>query len=134
MPELQRFDHLSPEERAVVGEPEDYDWEHPIEPEAAVRPHGRSQFSMRIDPVLHSELMVAAQTKGVSFSEVVREALEGFVGRGGVAQGPAMISFSNANVITSGTIRLGTPTRGPSAVITGASAEPESVTGVAAGI
>lgn len=49
-----RFDHLSPEERAVVGDLLDYDWEHPIEAPAPRR-EARSQFSMRIDPKLYSE-------------------------------------------------------------------------------
>lgn len=73
------FDHLSAEERAVVGDPEDYDWDLPISAPPARR--DRSQFSMRVEPKLYGELVDVAQTRGVRFSEVVREALEQYVGR-----------------------------------------------------
>lgn len=127
------FDRLSPDERTIVGDPEDYDWEHPVEPPPAERPQGRSQFSMRIDPLLYGELAIAAQSRSMTFSEVVREALERYVGRAPFVPGHGMISFGNATVVMSGTIRLGVLTRGPSAVITGADVAPHAITEVATG-
>lgn len=75
---MRNFDHLSQQERDIVGDPGDYDWEHPITPPPAVR--ARNQFSMRLDPSLYQQVAELAQARGMNFSDVVREAIIRAVG------------------------------------------------------
>ncbi len=113
-----RFDHLSPEERAVVGDPQDYDWEHPIEAPAPRR-EARSQFSMRIDPKLYSEIATIAEGRGAAFTDVVREALEIHVGRRRPAVGRSAFSVARATVfVTEDMQPWGSATRGSDAEVT----------------
>jgi hypothetical protein len=95
------FDRLSPEEREVVGDPEDYDWAHPIVPPPAARE--RTQFSMRVEAALYAELLNSAQARGLRFSDVVREALEAYIGRGrkSVTGTAPAYSISGASIIVS---------------------------------
>lgn len=111
VPDNESFEHLTPEERAVVGDPEDYDWDSPIAPPPARR--DRSHFSVRVDPTLYAELATTAERHGVRFSDVVREALETYVGRRQPLVGNAVYSISGASVIVSEARGAwGTPTRG----------------------
>lgn len=116
MTDRPTFDHLSSEERAVVGNPEDYAWDDPVVvPPAPLQ--ARRQFSMRIDPILYAELSRIAGTRGVSFSDVIREALETFLGRRQSGVGTAAYSIGDVKVIVSKDARGwdGGPTRGPDA-------------------
>lgn len=75
----ESFEHLSETEREVVGAPEEYDWDHPIAGGQARTT--RSHFSMRIDPALYDNLASLADLRSVRFSDVVRDALETYLGR-----------------------------------------------------
>lgn len=118
MTDRPSFDHLSAEERAVVGDPEDYAWDDPQQVRPAVRP-ARSHFSLRIDPVLYAELAGVAGARGVSFSDVIREALETFLGRRQAAAGSAAYSIGDVRFIISEDARAwgGAPTRGTDAAV-----------------
>ncbi|CAN5543399.1 hypothetical protein BH20CHL6_BH20CHL6_15910 [soil metagenome] len=118
MTDRPSFDHLSAEERAVVGDPEDYAWDVPVEAPPTLL-HARSQFSMRIDPVMYAELARIAESRGVSFSDVIREALETFLGRRQPNAGSAAHSIGEVKVIVSKDARGwdGGPTRGGDATI-----------------
>jgi hypothetical protein len=78
----QAFDHLSPRERAVVGDSDDYAWDAAVSLPARERP-AVTQFSLRVDRVLHDGLQALAKERGVTLSDVAREALERFVRAGG---------------------------------------------------
>jgi hypothetical protein len=84
MPEItkQAFENLSPDERAVVGEPDDYDWAAATTVRASVRPEA-TQFSLRVDRALLDDLRRIAQTNGKTVSEAARESLEQYVLTGG---------------------------------------------------
>ncbi len=84
MPETrkQTFDHLSPDERAVVGAPDDYDWAGATSVAGSARPSG-TQFSLRVDRALLRQLQAIAQERGLTVSEVARESLERYVATGG---------------------------------------------------
>ena len=84
MPEAreQTFDHLSPEERAVVGAPSDYDWAGATSAAGSARPNV-TQFSIRVDRALLGQLQAIARARGVTVSEVARESLERYVQAGG---------------------------------------------------
>lgn len=77
----QRFDHLSIAEREVVGAPGDYDWEGGIDLPARARP--TIQFSVRVDPITFEALQALSRTRGSTFSDTVRDALDRFVRSGG---------------------------------------------------
>ena len=128
----QELDALSPEERMVVGEADDYDWEHPVAAPPAATPQGRSQFSMRIDPELHRALVLAAQARGVRFSDVVRDALQRYVGGGDAAVGTTILSVGAVRVRTAGDVVLAGPTRGTPAE-TSDNAPRQAITQVAGG-
>lgn len=114
MVEKESFDHLSAAERAVVGDPEDYDWEHPIEASPARRKARSAQFSIRADQRVIDALSRVADEQGVSFSDVVREALEGYLeGETATTHLTAVYSVANAKVILHGSRRATwSPTRG----------------------
>lgn len=113
----ERFDHLTPEEKAVVGDPQDYDWDHPIDAPAPRRER-RSQFSMRIDPGLYAEIATIADGRGAAFTDVVREALEIYVGRRQPAVGRAAFSVARATVFVSEDMQpWGSATRGADAEV-----------------
>ncbi len=118
MTDRPSFDHLSAQERAVVGDPEDYAWDDPQQVSPAA-PQGRSQFSLRIDPVLYAELAGVAGSRGVSFSDVIREALETFLGRRQAAAGSAAYSIGEVKFVISEDARGwgGAPTRGTDAAV-----------------
>ena len=80
----QTFDHLSPEERAVVGAPGDYNWAGASSVGASTRPDV-TQFSLRVDRVLLADLRRIAQSNGMTVSEAARESLEQYVLTGGRA-------------------------------------------------
>ena len=84
MPKItkQTFDHLSPDERAVVGAPNDYDWAGASSVGVSARPDA-TQFSLRVDRALLRELRKIAQANGVTVSEAARESLEQYVLTGG---------------------------------------------------
>lgn len=77
----QTFDHLTDAERSVVGSPADYEWDTAIELPARGRP--TVQFSVRVDPVTFEALQALAKSRGASFSDTVRDALDRFVRNGG---------------------------------------------------
>lgn len=106
--EKENFDRLSAAERAVVGEPGDYDWEHPIDPPPAKRRGRTAQFSLRADQRVIDALSREADERGVSFSDVVREALEGYLEMESAATHvTAVYSVANAKVILHGNQRAG---------------------------
>jgi antitoxin component of RelBE/YafQ-DinJ toxin-antitoxin module len=78
----QTFDHLSPEERAVVGAPDDYDWAGATSIAQSARP-SVTQFSLRVDRALLRQLQAIAHARGMTVSEVARESLERYVRAGG---------------------------------------------------
>lgn len=78
----QEFEHLSPSERAVVGSPEEYNWDDAVRLPARGRP-AVTQFSLRIDKALFDELQALAKARGVTLSDVAREGLERYVRAGG---------------------------------------------------
>jgi len=94
MPEIkkQTFESLSPEERAVVGAPDDYDWAGATAVGVSARPDA-TQFSLRVDRTLLGELRRIAQANGVTVSEAARESLEQYVLTGG-RPGAANIQIS----------------------------------------
>ena len=114
---MRNFDHLSDEERAVVGDPSDYDWDGATRLPAAPRPTGKAQFSMRVDPKLYAQIYDLALARGVNFSDLVREALTAFVARGSTESG-AMVSIGDQArvVLTAKTFSLESRTKGPDAV------------------
>ncbi len=77
----QSFDHLSPQEREVVGEPADYDWDNAIELPARRRKSETAQFSLRVDRDIQDAMARLAQERGMTFSEAARDALRAYVGR-----------------------------------------------------
>lgn len=81
-PKKQTFEHLSPRERAAVGGPDDYDWDAAGVLPARERP-AVTQFSLRVDRVLYDDLQTLAKERGVTLSDVAREALERFARAGG---------------------------------------------------
>lgn len=93
------FDHLSPEERAVVGDPGDYDWDDQVQPGPPQPRGGRTQFSMRLDQVLYDRIAAIASARGVSFSDIVREALLQTANGVGPARPAQMLSFGGAGRI-----------------------------------
>jgi hypothetical protein len=103
----QTFDHLSDDESAVVGAPDDYEWA------AAVRAPSRrrgetTQFSLRIEKRLVATLDDIARERGVSFSEIVRDAISAYLGV--ASQAPQFYEVSGAGIsvvhAATGTIRL----------------------------
>ena len=81
-PKKQTFEHLSSRERAVVGSPDDYDWDAAVSLPARERP-AVTQFSLRVEQALFDGLQAIAKERGVTLSDVAREALERFVRAGG---------------------------------------------------
>ena len=77
----ESFDHLSPQEREIVGDPADYDWESAIELPARRRRSETAQFSLRVERDIQDALARIAQEQGMSFSEAARDALRAYVGR-----------------------------------------------------
>jgi hypothetical protein len=84
MPEIrkQTFDHLSPDERAVVGAPHDYDWAGATSTGATARPDV-TQFALRVERALLGGLRRIARANGMTVSEAARESLELYVQMGG---------------------------------------------------
>lgn len=78
----QTFDHLSADERAVVGVAEDYDWAGATTVAGSPRP-SFTQFSLRVDRELLGQLQAIAHSRGVTVSDVARESLERYVRAGG---------------------------------------------------
>ena len=108
----QTFDQLSDAERAVVGRPDDYDWENAEQLPARARP-STVQFSLRIDRQVFEAVQRMSAERGSTFSESVREAIERYVRSGGR---PA---FSNVQVTFS-------PEHQLIVQVAGAKAEPPS--------
>lgn len=81
-PKKQQLDELSPRERAVVGDSDAYDWDGAISLPARERP-AVTQFSLRVERGLFDDLQSLARERGVTLSDVAREALERFVRAGG---------------------------------------------------
>lgn len=105
------FDDLSSQERDVIGEPADYDWDHPITPPRA-EPKGRTQFSMRIEAALYTQLADLAASRGLTFSELVRETLSAAV-KGGVASPGQGLSIGDSARIVTTVTRSTVWTAGP---------------------
>jgi hypothetical protein len=78
----QVLDELSPRERTVVGDADAYDWDAATRLPARERP-AVTQFSLRVDKALFEDLQTLARERGVTLSDVAREALERFVRAGG---------------------------------------------------
>lgn len=78
----QDFSKLSAAERKIVGDPEDYDWEHPTRLAAKVRP-STVQFSLRVEVSLLERLQDLAAACSSTVSEVARDALDRYVESGG---------------------------------------------------
>jgi len=93
----QSFDHLSKEERAVVGNPEDYAWESAIDLPARPRQSDSVQFSLRLERADMNALHTIAASRGASFSETVRDAIRRYVAAGG-ASGLTNIQISVGSV------------------------------------
>lgn len=87
----EAFDHLSAEERAVVGDPDEYQNAARL-PARSVRTE-TAQFSLRLPRTEFIALQELAARKGVSFSEVAREALSRYVQSGGA---PGLTSITIA--------------------------------------
>lgn len=85
MPKVKRqsFDHLSEAEREVVGSPDDYDWDHALGLPARRRRSVSAQFSVRIDRTDMDAIQAIAATRGITFSEAVRDAIRRYVAAGG---------------------------------------------------
>lgn len=81
----QSFDHLSKEERAVVGNPEDYAWESALDLPARPRQSDSVQFSLRLERADMNALHTIAASRGDSFSETVRDAIRRYVAAGGAS-------------------------------------------------
>lgn len=78
----QTFKHLSQTERAVVGEPDDYEWASAFELPA--RPRSETvQFSLRVDRGAYESLSAIAREQKTTFSDVAREAISRYVSNGG---------------------------------------------------
>ena len=131
MTERQTFQNLSADERAVVGDPEDYAWDSPVTAPPA-RGHPRSHFSMRIDPVLYGQVQQSAIARGITFSDAVREALEASVGQRRVTHCDLAFSVGGERVTvftSAGTASIWVPTtRGEDVRQTVTSARPEVLT------
>jgi len=84
MPKVRKqdFDHLSAAERAVVGDPVDYEWENAIELPPRPRPE-TVQFSVRVDRYAYECLQAISRDRRSSFSDVVRDAIARYVRNGG---------------------------------------------------
>lgn len=112
----ESFSHLSREERSAVGDPADYDWEHPIA-NVGRRRSGRSvQFSLRADPVVIDALEKSARARNMTFSEVVRDALRRYLDVPETSTTMAAVySFGDAKVMFNVNIPASWPqTRAPS--------------------
>jgi hypothetical protein len=79
----QSFDHLSKEERAFVGNPDDYDWDNAADLPARPRFSDSVQFSLRIDRSELAAIQRIAASRDASFSETVRDAIRRYVAAGG---------------------------------------------------
>ncbi|MFV2063591.1 MAG: ribbon-helix-helix protein, CopG family [Chloroflexota bacterium] len=93
---LPSFDHLSPEEREVVGDPSDWAWEEP-ETAAPARRARMTQFSLRLNQRWYDALQALAQEREVSFSDIAREAIESYLGQRDKGATPG-IAVSTADV------------------------------------
>jgi hypothetical protein len=84
MPKVRKqdFDHLSAAERAVVGDPVDYDWGNAVVLPARARPE-TVQFSVRVERDAFESLQAISRDRRSSFSDVVREAITRYVRSGG---------------------------------------------------
>jgi len=78
----QSFDALSSDERAVVGDEDDYDWDHALERAPRVRPE-TVQFSLRVERDLLAQLQRLARQNDKTVSDVAREAMDRYVQAGG---------------------------------------------------
>ncbi len=99
------FDHLSPQERAVVGDPSEYDWDDPITPPPAQPKSSRTQFSMRVDQVLFDRISAVAELRGVSFSDVVRQAITDALDDAVAVVPGQLVSFGTAGRIIGADVR-----------------------------
>jgi hypothetical protein len=89
----QSFDGLSAREREVVGSPDDYAWDRATALPARPR-RGTAQFSLRADHELVDVLQQIARSRGTSFSDIAREALEQYARTGGrPAMNNVVVSF-----------------------------------------
>jgi len=77
----QRMDRLSPKERDVAGNPDEYDWDNATE--LPPRAPGSTQFSLRVERQLMTSLQELARIRSTTLSTVAREALEQYVASGG---------------------------------------------------
>lgn len=129
MVERDPFEHLTEAERAVVGDPDDYDWANPVAAEPAPRRRRTTQFSLRADEEIVKELLAMANAQGVTFSELVRDALATYLHNAEVKTAlTGVFSLANANAIFHGSIRGGwsqTRPSAPATVITARSGEEE---------
>jgi hypothetical protein len=73
---------LSPREREVVGEPEDYEWDETVELPARIR-SDMTQFSLRVERALLEGLQALAREQATSLSEIARDALDAYLVTGG---------------------------------------------------
>lgn len=106
----QAFRRLSPRERAVVGSPRDYDWDHATTLPARTRPESM-QFSIRVERDLYGGLQEIARREEATFSDIVRFALRNFVEKGGASSG-----LSNV-VVTFGRVPMLIQVRGQQAEV-----------------
>ena len=70
----QSFDHLSADERAVVGAADDYDWAGATTVAGRSRPNV-TQFSLRVDRELLGHLQALAPARGVTVTDGARISL-----------------------------------------------------------
>ncbi len=95
----QNFDHLSPAERAVVGEPDDYDWDAAIQLAPRARPE-MAQFSLRVERQLLEAIQAMAQLRKTSVSDIARGALEQYLATGGMATvSKVQVTFGRSGVL-----------------------------------
>jgi hypothetical protein len=74
----QTFNHLTEGERAIVGDPDDYAWADAVK--VSRRPGAdTTQFSLRVDVSQMRALEGLAKSRGVTFSEVVRDAISRYL-------------------------------------------------------
>lgn len=106
----QTFGRLSRRERAVVGSPRDYDWDHVMSLPARARPES-VQFSLRVERDLLEGLQGIARRQDTTFSDIVRSALRSFVEKGGATTG-----LSNV-VVTFGRVPMLIQVRGQQAEV-----------------
>jgi hypothetical protein len=106
----QAFGRLSGRERAVVGSPRDYDWDHATTLPARTRPES-VQFSIRVERDLLEGLQEIARREETTFSDIVRFALRNFVEKGGATSG-----LSNV-VVTFGRVPMLIQVRGQQAEV-----------------